>query len=439
MMSLHEVVLDVKENWFLYASMPFVAAAIGFVTKIVAIRMMFQPIEFVGLQTKILGFRIFGWQGIVPRKAAVMASIACDTMTTKLIKPKDIFDRLDPDRIAQEIEKPLLAATEEITRNVAAVYSPGLWEAAPEAIKQLIIRRIQDEAPNIVKQIMVDIKNNIDSVFDLKDMVISNLMRDKPLLNRIFLEAGSGEFRFIRNSGIYFGFVIGCVQATTWALTHSPLVMPVFGLFTGWFTDWLALKMVFNPKHPTRYLGIFEWHGLFLKRRMEVSTEYGRLIAAEIVTARNIIAAVLRGPLSDRLFGLVQKQVQRVVDEQAGLAKPFVVFAVGSSKYQEMKKLVASEIMKMLPDTMKHVEKYAGDAMDLENTIAGKMKELTPEEFEALLRPAFEQDEWILIAVGAALGFLVGEMQVLIMEHVAKHAPEAAAKAASLASLIPWG
>ncbi len=418
MLSLSQIFTDVQQNWILYASMPFVAAIIGYVTKIVAIEMMFRPIEFMGLNTRIAGYRVFGWQGIVPRKAGVMASIACDTMTTKLLKPADIFGKLDPDRIAKEIEKPLLNAVEDITREVAGIYAPGMWEAAPQTVKDLIIRRIQTEAPGIVKQIMVDIKENIDEVFDLKDMVVSALLRDKPLLNRIFQEAGRGEFRFIRNSGIYFGFAIGCVQAVTWALTHNIWVMPIFGLFTGWFTDWLALKMVFRPVHPTRYLfGMFEWQGLFLKRRKEVAAEYGALIAKEIVTPGNIIEAVLRGPLSDRLFGMVQKQVQKVVDEQAGVVKPFVVFAIGSSKYQEMKKLVSQKIMERLPDTMKHVEKYAEEAMDLRNTLVAKMQELTEEEFEGLLRPAFEQDEWILIAVGAALGFLVGEMQVFIMTH----------------------
>ncbi|AXQ29163.1 DUF445 family protein [Solimonas sp. K1W22B-7] len=417
MQSWAEIVIDVQKNWFLYASMPFVAAIIGYVTKIVAIRMMFQPIEFIGIKPPFLG-----WQGIVPRKAAIMASIACDTMTSKLIKPSDIFDRLDPDRIAEEIEKPLLEAVEDITREVAEQYAPGLWEAAPEAVKRMIISRIQEEAPEIVKQIMLDIKANINSVFDLKDMVVSNLLRDKPLLNRIFLEAGHGEFRFIRNSGLFFGFAIGCVQAVVWALTQNVWVMPLFGGFTGWFTDWLALKMIFNPKQPTKYLGgLFTWQGLFLKRRLEVSAEYGRLIAAEIVTPRNIIDAVLRGPLSDRLFGMVQKQVQRVVDAQSGVAKPFVVLAVGSTKYQDMKRLVSTEIMKRLPDTMKHIEKYAHDAMDLERTLATKMQDLSIEEFENLLHPAFEQDEWILIAVGAVLGFMVGELQVHVMLHFAAH------------------
>lgn len=426
MQSWQQIVVDVQVNWWLYLSMPFVAAIIGYGTKIVAIRMMFEPIEFKG-------FRPFlGWQGIVPRKAAIMAGIACDTMTTKLIKPEDIFNKLDPERIAKEIERPLLDSIEDITREVAGHYSPGLWEAAPEAVKARIIRRIQDDAPMIVGRIMGDLKANIDSVFDLKDMVVTSLLRDKKLLNRIFQEAGSGEFRFIRNSGAFFGFAIGCVQAVVWALTHSPWVMPLFGLFTGWFTDWLALKMVFNPKHPTKYLGgLLEWQGLFLKRRKEVSAEYGRLIAKEIVTPQNIIDAILRGPLSDRLFSMVQKHVQKILDEQSGMAKPFVVFAVGSSKYQEMKKLVSQEVFKRLPDTLKHIEQYASDAMDIENTLATKMTELSLEEFEDLLHPAFQQDEWILITVGAALGFIVGEMQVLAMEHLAS------GNHAAVASLLP--
>ncbi|MDN5862557.1 MAG: DUF445 domain-containing protein, partial [Salinisphaera sp.] len=317
------LVNDVTTNWILYASMPLVAAAIGFVTKIVAIWMMFHPIEFFGKPPYL------GWQGIVPRKAGVMATIACDTMTSRLISPEDIFNRLDADRIAAEIEKPLLGVVDEMTREVASVYAPGLWESAPEMVKKQIIQHIQKEAPEIVRSIMNDIKADIDSVFDLKDMVITNLMRDKELLNRIFLEVGSGEFRFIRNSGLFFGFAIGIVQAVTWALTQSPWIMPLFGGFTGWFTDWLALKMIFNPKEPTRYLGLVKWQGMFHKRRMEVSSEYGRMIAKQIVTPKNIIDAVLRGRLSDRLFLVVQKQVQRVIDEQSGIARPVVVFAVG--------------------------------------------------------------------------------------------------------------
>jgi hypothetical protein len=56
--------------------------------------------------------------------------------------------------------------------------------------------------------------------------------------------------------------------------------------------------------------------------------------------------------------------------------------------------------------------------MDIRNTLVSKMQQLTNDEFEGILRPAFRQDEWKLITVGAALGFLVGELQVHIMLHL---------------------
>jgi uncharacterized membrane protein YheB (UPF0754 family) len=106
-----------------------------------------------------------------------------------------------------------------------------------------------------------------------------------------------------------------------------------------------------------------------------------------------------------------------MVDEQAGITRPIVVFAVGSARFQEMKRLVAEKLMERLPETLAHAERYTADAMDLENTLRIKMQELDEDEFEQLIRPAFQQDEWMLIAVGAALGFLVGELQVFIMLH----------------------
>ena len=44
---------------------------------------------------------------------------------------------------------------------------------------------------------------------------------------------------------------------------------------------------------------------------------------------------------------------------------------------------------------------------------------LPPDEFEGMLRPAFKEDEWILIAVGAALGFVVGVLQLVVFKLIA--------------------
>ena len=406
---------NIKEFWWLYLSMPFIAAIIGYGTKIVAIKMMFEPIEFFGIKP------FLGWQGIIPKKAAIMSAIACDTLTSRLIKPEEIFARLDPERVAQELEKPMLPIVEKITHEVMTHYQPGLWESIPENAKRLLIKQIQRESPDMVRQLMQETKDNLNNVFDLKDMVITNLTRNKKLLNKIFYESGEKEFQFIKHSGIYFGFMIGLVQMIVWMLTQEPLVMPIFGLFTGWFTDWLALKMIFAPQREKKFLGIFKWQGLFFKRQQEVASAYGALIAKEILTPSNMIESILTGKLSDNLFNMIQKNIQQMVDSQSGILKPIVVFAVGSDKYKAMKNSITENMIKQLPVALKHIEKYAEDAMDIQNTLVTKMQELTPDEFEGVLRPAFKQDEWILITVGAVLGFMVGELQVLLMEFFVLH------------------
>jgi uncharacterized membrane protein YheB (UPF0754 family) len=401
--------VQLPSDWWVYAAMPVFMALIGYVTKVLAIKMMFAPIER-------RGWGPFAWQGVVPRHSARMASIATDLITTRLVSPAEIIARLSPERLAEELQQPLQATVGEITSEVMADFQPGLWESMPYAARALLVRRIQAEAPEVITDLLYDIRADVDQLLDLKTMIVSRLVADKSLLNRIFQEAGSKEFTFIARSGIWFGFAIGLVQASAWAIWHNPIILPIFGLFTGWFTDWLALKMIFRPVRP-RHFVFWTWQGLFLRRRDEVTQAYADLIARELITPHTLFEALLTGPLSDRVFAMVQRHVQRVIDDQAGLARPLVILAVGSTRYQALKRSTAEQVMARLPSTLAHVEAYAEEALDIRRTLVHRMQGLSDEDFLLLIRPAFQSDEWILITVGALLGVSMGELQVLALEH----------------------
>ena len=408
-----EMLADFQQNFWLYVSIPFISGLIGYVTKVVAIQMMFAPLEFKGL--KLFGLPL-GWQGIVPRKAEKMASIAVELMTSKLIKPEEIFARLDPKRIAKEIEKPLLSAAEEITREVAQQYQPGLWEGMPEFARQRLIKRVQAKAPEIVEHIMSEVQKNVTVYFDIKHMVVSNLTKDKRLLNEIFKKVGKQEFKFFSNVGFIFGFGIGIIQMACWIVTQGkyPWMLPLFGGFVGFFSDWMALQMMFRPLYPKKIL-CYTWQGLFIKRQNEVAADYAALISKQLLTSRNMMEELFTGSKADKVIELVSRHVKQEIDLQAGIVRPLVVYAIGGEKYQNLKADVSKRILAQLPDTMRYVESYAEDAMNIRQTLIERMQRLTPEEFEGMLRPAFKEDEWALIVVGAVLGFMVGEMQILFM------------------------
>lgn len=402
-------IADFLANPWVYISMPIISAVVGYGTNVVAIYMMFHPLDFVGIKPPFLG-----WQGIIPRRAAKMASISVDTITEKLIDQKEIFERLDPDRIADELEGPLNAMVEDITNQVMLEHQPTLWESLPQIVKRQIYKRINHEMPAIVAEIMTELRNNIDRMYDLKDMVITNLTRDKALLNKIFQEVGYAEFKFIGYSGIYFGGIFGIFQMIVWMFFKEWWLLPLFGLAVGYATNWLALQMIFNPKEVFR-LGPFKIQGLFMKRQPEVASDYGRLVASEVLTPKNIIEGVLKGPYSDKVFALISRHVQNAIDSQVSIVKPFVPLTVGTQNYISMKKSAVEKIIANMPEALGHIEQYADDALDLSNTLSTRLQSLSPPEFEGMLRPAFEQDEWILIAVGALLGFLVGVFQLVAL------------------------
>ncbi len=408
---LQSIIADFQQHFWLYISIPFISGFIGYITKVIAIQMMFGPLEFKGV--RLFGIPL-GWQGIVPRKAEKMATTAVELMTTKLIKPEEIFARLDPKRIAKEIELPLMVAAEDITREVAQEYQPGLWEGMPEFARRRLIKRVQAKAPQIVEHIMSEVQNDVKKYFDIKHMVVNNLLKDKRLLNEIFKKVGRQEFKFFTNVGFVFGFAIGLVQLLCWILFKQPWMLPAFGGFVGFFSDWMALQMMFRPLQPKKIMG-FTLQGLFIRRQNEVAADYAALISKQLLTSGNMMEELFTGTHSDKVIELVGRYVKQEIDQQAGIVKPLVVYAMGGQKYQSLKEQVAVRILAQLPETMKYIESYAEDAMDIRNTLVSRMQDLTPEEFEGMLRPAFKEDEWSLIIVGAVLGFLVGEMQIHLM------------------------
>ena len=404
---------DFQANIWFYLSMPLVAGAIGYVTNVIAIKMMFHPLEFVGIKEPWLG-----WQGIVPRKCAKMARIACDTMVPRLITEKEIFSRLNPAEVAKILGPPDHEQLRALVDDIMREHNPELWALLPERIKDMAVRRVRIDNEAVVTRILNGMVDEIDHVFDLKEMVVEALMRDKALINRIFLETGKAEFRFIGHSGFYFGFLFGLFQMVGWAFFKTDWQLPVFGLVVGYLTNFLALKMIFRPQKPTR-VGPFTVQGMFHKRQAEVARDYSRLVADEVINPSNISEAVLKGPRRDYAAGLVGRFLRDEVDTQLGAAKTAVLAAMGRDRFHAAQDAAADYTVERLPELVRPIDAYAKEAMNLGETLSERLASLPPDEFEGMLRPAFKEDEWILIAVGAALGFVVGVLQLVVFKLIA--------------------
>lgn len=389
-----------------YLSIPVVAAIVGYITNVGALWMMFHPIHFVGIRRLRLG-----WQGVVPRRASAMAGIAVDTIVGHLVSRSDIAGRLDAETIATDLKPAVETAAEAILEEVAARHFPATWQSLPAIAKAQLRRRIRQQAPRVFRELIHELQSDVDSLLDLKHLVAGILIKDKQLLSRIFKRIGHREFKFIARAGGVFGFLFGLVQMSVWATWQPWWLLPAFGALVGGSTNWLALKMIFNPRNPCR-IGPFRVQGVFFRRQAVVAANYGQLVAGQLLTPDNLAAAVLKGPGAYRFRARIAAEIECAADDAFGIFQPVAWLAIGSARRSILADAGASGIRQGEALVSAH-STYLGRRMALSDLLAERLRALAPRDFERMLRPAFEQDEWLLIAGGAALGAAAGVFQLV--------------------------
>ena len=408
--SLEQIAADFKLNWFIYLSMPLVAAFVGYTTKLVALQMLYRPIEFVGIGP-------IGWQGVIPRRAGKTAALTIQMLTDKLLKPEEILDKIDAQEAVDELREPLTRTIDAMARELAEQIRPGLWDSLPAAGRNAVLARVHAAAPGVVNNLLAEMKADLPRFVDLQYLAVTTLVKNKTQLNELMKGLGGAAMKFIRRSGIYFGFAIGLVQMVAWGFFHNPWIMPGFGFVTGFASDWLALNLIFIPREPKKLLGFIPVHGVLHAQRNDVTSDYAHILANDLFSADVLLEAILHGPTSERLFAAVDKELSAALDAQAGFAKPLITLAIGTKRYRDVKDTIVQMVLERLPETLQEAKDYTAKTLDIENLIVEKMNNLTPDQYEAILRPVFKDDEMLMVTVGAVLGFLVGELQVVLVEH----------------------
>ncbi|MCK6621204.1 MAG: hypothetical protein HUU32_17350 [Calditrichaceae bacterium] len=403
---LEQTILNLE--FWKYASIPIVAAIVGWSTNWVAIKMLFYPVEPVGKPP------YWGWQGILPSKAAKMGVITTETTLSKLGSIEEVFASMEPKRIAQQMMESIDPRVEDYVEWIMLEENPTLWNALPGLVKTIVYTIIRQRLPQAIEEMMLDIGKKIEDMVDLKQVVVTQLEKDRRLVNRIFLECGAVEFRFIIVSGLYFGFLFGLVQMGIWYFYPAWWILPLFGIIVGYATNWIALRIIFQPLNPTR-IGPFVVQGLFLKRQKEVAEIWCDIVTKEVITVRNIIANMLYGSKSAFTQEVIKKYMRTVVDQVVGIAKPVVQLTVGIQEYLKLQESATQKAIFITPPALEDPAFNKERAEVVKDLIRERMEALSPQEFQNLLRPAFQEDEMKLILLGAALGFIAGMAQLFLV------------------------
>lgn len=387
-----------------YLSIPFFAALIGWGTNWLAIKMTFWPIEYIGIKPW------FGWQGIVPSKVEKMSAIVVDKILSRLGTLEEFFREMEPEKIAHHITQEVIAHIEEYTDEIMLERNAVLWENLPGVVKRKFYNRASKQIPKVVDRLIDDITTNIEQLVDPKEMIVKQASRDREMMSRVFQECGKQELKFVVKSGLYFGFPFGIIQMLVWIYYPQNWVLPAFGFMVGYLTNWIALNFVFRPLRPMD-LGFASIQGLFLKRQKEVSQVFSRIVTQEMITIKLLTNEMMTGNKSFRTKALIKKHLKPLIE--GGAVKMLAQLTVGPNGFVDLKRSIEEKAFELTTESVHDRVFNEERSSVVERLFRGRMEALSPEEFQDLLRPAFQEDEWILVILGAVLGLLAGVGQWL--------------------------
>ncbi|MCB1179420.1 MAG: DUF445 family protein [Leptospiraceae bacterium] len=389
-------------------SIPLTCAFVGWSTNWVAVEMIFKPINFKGIWK-------IGWIGIIPHHAEKMSKMITEILTKKLMTPYELYKRVDPNTINEQVHDLIQAKSSEIVEVIIKEENPTLWGLMPDVLKKGIEDQIANEIPKQIVDVYKSYGDDLDSVLEF-DAVVKDALCGKNVgvLIELFKRCGGPEFKFIIVSGIYFGFIIGLIQLVFLSLLGQWWTFPIMGVVVGYVTNWVALQMIFRPLEEKDFI-LFKYQGLFLRRQNEVSKELANIIAEKVLNSENILRLIFRGKGGDLLIKLVMDNAYKGVETLMKDKAPLAPIMLGVEKTAALKERVAGKIMEMIPNIANRVQNYITDSLKIEETVNDRLSKLSKAEFEDILHSVFKEDEMTLILLGAFLGGMVGLAQALLV------------------------
>ncbi|MFX1822523.1 hypothetical protein [Acinetobacter sp. AS5] len=397
-----------------------------------ALKMVFYPINFWGFH---LGPLPVGWQGIVPRKAGRISGIITDNTLSKLGSIREFLQAMDPDDMARIIGEQVGFELEHLIDEVMMDRNAVLWENLPFAIKRRIYAQAQKQMPAILRELVTELTMNVESLVDMREMVVSQMEGDRRLMVRMFLKVGQKEINFIWHISALIGMFFGIFQMIVWFVVPWHWTVPFWAAIWGFLTNWIAIWMVFNPlyPHPVKYpqffarttnrkfpwikpviprIGTYNIQGAFMKRQDEVSDVFASVVTEDLITLKSIMTEMMYGGKKDKTRRIVKRHINEIMETP--LVRTSLQLSLGPKEYAKLKTDLIDRSIEITMVPVCDPAFNASRAQKIYQMFRDRIRELTPKEFQNLLRPAFQEDEWILILLGGVTGFVAGLIHLFV-------------------------
>ena len=187
------------------------------------------------------------------------------------------------------------------------------------------------------------------------------------------------------------------------------ILPPLIGAAIGWFTNFVAIKLLFRPQNPVSLLG-FKVQGLIPKRRAEIAKGIAHTIEKDLFSSSDISSVFENIDWKDE----VEKTVDEAIEDRLGSEKlkgvPIIGLFSGNVKHH-IKQLITKEILRQFDRKKDDLRSRLHGSVDVKQVVETKIDALDLTRFEGMLQGFISKELKHLEWLGGLMGFFIGLFQ----------------------------
>ncbi len=188
-------------------------------------------------------------------------------------------------------------------------------------------------------------------------------------------------------------------------------LQPFIAAFTGWFTTWIAIFMLFHPRKPINILGL-KIQGIFPKRQRQVAEKLGVMVASELIHFDEIAVQLQDPAMLSGLTPTIEKHLDNFLQVKLKEKMPVISMFVGTGTLDKIKEGMLEEIEILLPEIIAQYTSSLSSKIDIEKMVTEKVSNFSSDKLEQILLSVMKKEFRFIELIGGVLGFVIGLIQM---------------------------
>lgn len=189
------------------SSLPLISGLIGYVTNRIALWMLFHPRR----EKRFIGF---SFHGLVPSHQKELAHSVAETVTSHLVTPETVADRLQDERVHEALVRGLSDYGRRYVADLLDSLPSAVLILLPRDIEDKINRRLEKSARKRLPEFVQQIAPAVAQELDFAPAIESEVAGYPPeKVEEMVRNIARKELRAIEMWGGVLGFIIGLLQS----------------------------------------------------------------------------------------------------------------------------------------------------------------------------------------------------------------------------------